>query len=140
MAVREGEAVIDALESENHKLRRSLESTTVLETPDHELRELRKRNARIEAENETLTSRVRELLRSSKESQNARVLLLNHELLQSNERTAEFRRRYEDLDRRLKRLRQNMDGYIEQNAHLISENQVLRRDLEMEERRRRYGD
>lgn len=106
---------------------------------DAELEDLRRRNARIEADNESLKSRVRELLRSSKEQQDDRVLLLKDKLVQSEERIAEFRRRYEDLDRRLKRLRENLDDHIEHNRRLTDENETLRRGLEKQERQRRHG-
>ena len=106
---------------------------------DTELEDLRRRNARIEADNDSLKSRVRELLRSSKEQQDDRVRLLEDELAQGKQRIADDRRRYEDLERRLKRLRENLDDHIEHNRRLTDENEMLRRNLEIQERQRRHG-
>jgi len=133
-AIRDQQAWIDQLELENHELRRSLESNSDVESRrETKLRELRKKNTRLETENDSLKTRVREVLRLAKDATDDRVRQLKDEVL-------EWRRRYEDIDRRLKRLRENLDDHIEANQRLTSENELLRRNLEIEERlRRRHG-
>lgn len=136
--IRDQQSVIDQLEIENHELRRSLESNSDVDSRrETKIRDLRKKNTRLEAENDSLKARVREVLRLAKEATDDRVLQLKSEVLSLNKQIGEWRRRYEDLDRRLKRLRENMDDHIEQNQRLTSENDLLRRNLEIEERLRR---
>jgi chromosome segregation ATPase len=132
--IRDQQAWIDQLELENHELRRSLESNSDVDSRrETKIRDLRRKNTKLETENESLKMRVREVLRIAKEATDDRVRQLRDEV-------AEWRRRYEDQDRRIKRLRDNMDDHIAANERLTSENESLRRKLEVEERlRRRHG-
>jgi chromosome segregation ATPase len=132
--IRDQQAWIDQLEVENHELRRSLESNSDVDSRrETKIRDLRRKNTKLEAENDSLKMRVREVLRIAKEATDDRVRQLKDEV-------AEWRRRYEDQDRRIKRLRDNMDDHIAANERLTSENESLRRKLEVEERlRRRHG-
>ena len=133
-------AKIDDLQHENHELRRSLESSSDAEARREKMRDLKKKNTRLESENDTLKTRVRELLRAVKEVADEPARRLKEEISMLNVQIGEWRRRYEDVDRRLKRLRENLDDHIEQNERLTTENEVLRRQLEVEERlRRRHG-
>ncbi|KAK0652101.1 hypothetical protein B0T16DRAFT_454502 [Cercophora newfieldiana] len=138
--IRDQQAIINQLEMENHELRRSLESNSDDSRRDNKIRDLRRKNTKLEAENDGLKARVREVLRLAKEATDDRVLQLKSEVLSLNKQIGEWRRRYEDIDRRLKRLRENMDDHIEENQRLTTENELLRRNLEIEERvRRRSG-
>ncbi|KAK4453733.1 hypothetical protein QBC34DRAFT_192300 [Podospora aff. communis PSN243] len=132
--IRDQQAWIDQLELENHELRRSLESNSDVDSRrETKIRDLRRKNTKLETENESLKMRVREVLRIAKEATDDRVRQLRDEV-------AEWHRRYEDQDRRIKRLRDNMDDHITANERLTSENESLRRKLEVEERlRRRHG-
>ncbi|KAK0626806.1 hypothetical protein B0T14DRAFT_421343 [Immersiella caudata] len=132
--IRDQQAWIDQLELENHELRRSLESNSDVDSRrETKIRDLRRKNTKLEAENDSLKTRVREVLRIAKEATDDRVRQLKDEV-------TEWRRRYEDQDRRIKRLRENMDDHIAANERLTSENESLRRKLEVEERlRRRHG-
>jgi len=79
--------------------------------------------------------------RSSKEQQDDRVRLLKDELVQSEERIAEFRRWYEGQTSTAVSnvFRENLDNHIGHNRRLTDENETLRRDLEKQERQRRHG-
>ena len=139
--IRDQEVWIERLRLENHDLRRSLESNSDGEgRRENKIRDLRKKNQRLEGENDSLKARVRELLRLAKEATDDRVRLLKDEVFTLNNQIKEWRRRYEDVDRRLKRLRENLDDHIEANQRLTGENEMLRRNLEIEDRvRRRQG-
>ncbi|KAK0705077.1 hypothetical protein B0H67DRAFT_498686 [Lasiosphaeris hirsuta] len=139
---------LTALDRENQELRRSLESSSDIESRQgQKMRDLRKKNVRLENENGRLESendglkiRIRELIRKLKDATDERVRILKEEVGSLNNQVAEWRRRYEDVDRRLKRLRENLDDHIETNRSLAAENEALRRNLELEERlRRRHG-
>ncbi|KAK1755482.1 hypothetical protein QBC47DRAFT_190108 [Echria macrotheca] len=83
--------------------------------------DLRRTIFRLEAEGETLKARIRELVRQIREATDDRVFSLREEV-------SEWRRRYEDTERRLRRLRENLDDHIEANQRLTRENEILRRN------------
>ncbi|KAK1761109.1 hypothetical protein QBC47DRAFT_21765 [Echria macrotheca] len=129
--IREQQALIEQLELENLELQRNLESNSDVEgRRENKIRELRKKNTRLESENENLTKRIRELVRQVREATDDRVRLLKEELM-------DWRRRCEDVERRLKRLRENLNEHIDTNRQLTIENERLARELEIQERMRR---
>jgi len=133
--IRDQQAVIDQRELENHELRRSLESSSDVDSRrETRMRDLRRKNTKLESENESLKARLRDLVRIAKEATDDRVHQLKSEVLSLIKQIGEWRRRYEDLDRRYKRLRENLDDHIETNQRLTTENELLRRNLEAEER------
>ena len=77
---------------ESYETRRSLENDADAESESRretKIRDLRKKNQRLEAENESLKARVRELLKLAKDATDDRVRLLKSEV-------SDWRRRYED--------------------------------------------
>jgi chromosome segregation ATPase len=119
------------LAQENAELRRSLEAGGG-SAERREIRELRHRNSRLEKENDSLTRRVRELTREMQDAIDNRVRDLLRQI-------SDWRRRYEDLDRRHQRMRENLDAYVLRNDRLANENEVLRRRIESyEDLLRRY--
>lgn len=123
------------LETENADLRRSLESHSGGdERHRKEVRELRKKNTRLENENESLTANIRDLTRKLCESVDDRVRKLTHNVNALTREISEWRRRYDDLDRRYRRLCDNMDDYIASNDRLTQENRELRQTIGTYER------
>lgn len=123
------------LDIENQELRRSLESSSDVEgRRENKIRDLKRKNKQLEGDNEGLKARIRELLRIARDATDDRVRLLKDELLSRDKEIIEWRRRYDDVDRRLVRLRENMDDHIEVNQRLAADNELLRRRLEPEER------
>ncbi|KAK5655404.1 hypothetical protein OQA88_5674 [Cercophora sp. LCS_1] len=78
--------------------------------------------SRLEADNEALKTRIREAIRLGKEATDDRVRLLGDEVAVLSKQIGEWRRRYDDADRRLKQLCENMDDHIDANRRLTSEN------------------
>jgi len=129
--IRDQEALIQQLELDVLELQRNLENSSDVENRrESKIRELKKKNARLETENESLTRRVRELMRLARDAADDRVRLLKEEVVS-------WRRRYEDAERRMGRLRENLDEHIDSNRRLTIQNEQLVRDLEVEERLRR---
>lgn len=150
--IQEQQDLIEQLERENHELRRSLDTSSEDSRRETKIRDLKKKNARLEADNEKLTTRLREAIRLAKDAADDRVRLLRDEVSSLTSQISEWRRRYDDADRRLKRLRENMDDHIDanrklttENNRLANENELLRREVEQNDGipvpvvRRRYG-
>jgi hypothetical protein len=79
--IRDQQAWIDQLEVENHELRRSLESNSDVDSRrETKIRDLRRKNTKLEAENDSLKMRVREVLRIAKEATDDRVRQLKDEV------------------------------------------------------------
>jgi chromosome segregation ATPase len=128
---------------ENGDLRRSLEAyeSHSSQHKDHE-RELRlklarvesdnsalrDRNSRLETENKVLRDRIQGLIREVKEGIDERVKELGREV-------KEWRRRWEDSERRLGRMRGNWDIVLREREDLRIENSALRRANTLLERR-----
>ncbi|KAK5662871.1 hypothetical protein OQA88_6282 [Cercophora sp. LCS_1] len=129
--IRDQQSIIDQLDRENHELRRSLDSSSDADSRrETKIRDLKKKAARLEADNETLKTRIRDAIRLAKEATDDRVRLLKDELSTLSKQVGEWRRRYDDADRRLKRLRENMDDHIDANRKLTSENARLQGEIE----------
>lgn len=112
---------IQSLAVENGELRRSLEAYQNIEER-HQARttELRHKVTRLENENEGLRGRIRQLTKDLKEAVDDRVRTLTEEV-------TKWRRRWEDLDRRYRKIGVNLDAYIKENHGLKEENAILLR-------------
>lgn len=130
----------EAIRNENEDLQRVLDASS-----DHEarkaskLKDLRKRNAGLEADNSSLAAQVRDLTRQLKEALEQRVSLAASGAERKKDadgwrrRYEEAHRRCEDLNRRMERMRESMNDIMQENA-------ALKRKLEIEERIRiRHG-
>ncbi|KAK0740484.1 hypothetical protein B0T18DRAFT_210101 [Schizothecium vesticola] len=147
--IRELHVRCEQLELENLDLRRSLDSSSSSEARrsadvESQLARARRKNARLDEENEALRTRVREAVRQAKEAIDERVRLLKTEVAVLGRQVGEWRGRFEDAERRaldserrLARLRENLDDYVEANGKLVAENDRLRRDRDDGGRRRR---
>jgi regulator of replication initiation timing len=128
-AVASLQANVRSLAVENGELRRSLESYQGIEERHKAAdRVLRNKNTRLENDNAILRERIRDLGREVKEGIDERVRVLKEEV-------AGWARRWEDLDRRLRRMRGNLDEFIRRNEDLGLENSALRRANTLLERR-----
>ncbi|KAK3371506.1 hypothetical protein B0T24DRAFT_322935 [Lasiosphaeria ovina] len=135
---------VQQLQRQNNELRRSLDSTADVDT---KVRELRRKNSRLENENSSLKIRVRELTRQLKDAVDGRVSILKARIESLTKEVGDWRhryddldRRYEDLDRRYQLLGRNLDVHAESNRRLTAENELLSRQIEIEARiRRRRG-
>jgi len=144
--IRDQTAWINQLDAENRELRRSVESSSDSENRA-KIRDLRKKNTKLETENDTLKLRIRDLLRIAKDATDDRVQQLKEELSTFGKQVVDWRRNYEDLerqhqdlDRRYKRMRQNLDEHLDTIQQLTNENDRLRRNADAEDRsRRRHG-
>lgn len=125
------QANIRELAIENGNLRRQLEGYQNIEERHNErtrgmTRDLRHKITRLENENESLKGKIRQLTREVRDTVDERVRTLMREV-------AEWKRTWEDLERRYTRMRANHDLLKEENAIYIRDNRELRRIL------RRHG-
>jgi chromosome segregation ATPase len=127
-ALAQANANVRDLAVENGNLRRSLEAYHNIEERHHnKTKELRNRITRLENETETLRARIRELTGNLRDAVDARVRALTKEV-------AEWRRRWESLDKVYTKLSGNLDYYIKKSSDLSEENVILRRESESYER------
>ncbi|KAK0673508.1 hypothetical protein QBC41DRAFT_126615 [Cercophora samala] len=120
----------------NSELRRSAESNSDSEArKSTKLREARKKNALLEVENSNLTTRIRDLSRQVKDALEAKARHVGTEYETMKAQVTEWRRRYDDANRRIDRMRENLDEHIAANRTLQGEVETLRRENERLRRR-----
>ncbi|KAK4640190.1 hypothetical protein QC761_604810 [Podospora bellae-mahoneyi] len=118
------------------ELRRSVESNSDSEArKTTKLREARKKNALLELENSNLTTKIRDLSRQLKDALEAKARYVGTEYETMKQQVAEWRRRYDDANRRIDRMRDNLDEHIATNRVLQAEVETLRRENERLRRR-----
>ncbi|KAK4444180.1 hypothetical protein QBC34DRAFT_415596 [Podospora aff. communis PSN243] len=125
-SLKDQQAWIDELELEMHGLKSGVHNQENESQREIKTQDLRKKN-QLEAENDKLKSQVREVLKIAKEATDDRVRLLKDEVKDKDDQIAEWRRRYQDADRRLARMRENLNDHFEANRRLTEENERLRR-------------
>ncbi len=119
------------LVQENYGLRRSLESSSDTEGRQaNKMKELRHKNTRLETDNESLRTRIRELGRQVGQAVDERIRALSAEISRWRRRYEDLDRRHKDLDRRHERLRENLDSYAAENANLRLDLQDANRRLQ----------
>ncbi|KAK4184725.1 hypothetical protein QBC35DRAFT_40843 [Podospora australis] len=127
----------EKLQRENQELHRSIDSTSDSEARRNtKLREARKKNAVLEVENSNLTTRVRDLTRQLKDALESKTRFVGTEIEALKQQVQDWRRRYEDANRRIDRMRENLDEHIAANQAMQVERDTLRR--ENDRLRRRY--
>ncbi|KAK4108691.1 hypothetical protein N656DRAFT_801620 [Canariomyces notabilis] len=107
-------------------LQRSLDANSDQDARrDGKLKDLRKKNARLEVENADLAAQIRDLGRQLREALDARAARIHIEVERWKNEAADWRRRYEetharyeDVHRRLDRMRRNMDDVVQENTTL----------------------
>lgn len=113
--IRDQTTLINHLDAENRELRRSVESNS-----DSENR-VKIRDLRIQQLKEELST-------------------LGKEVVNWRRSYDDLERQHQDLDRRYKRMRANLDEHLDTIQELMNENDRLRRNAEAEDRtRRRHG-
>lgn len=126
----------EKLQRENQELRRSIESTSDSEARrSNKLREARKKSALLEVENSNLTTRVRDLTRQLKDALDSKTRFVGNEIESLKQQVLEWRRRYEDANRRIDRMRDNLDEHIAANQVIVTERDTLRRENDRLRRR-----
>ncbi|KAK3387582.1 hypothetical protein B0H63DRAFT_160606 [Podospora didyma] len=136
--LRQNHLWVQQLQHENQELRRSLDSTSDVDArKELKTRELKKKNARLETDNDTLKARIRDLARQLKDSVENRAQNFKAQVDVLRQDVNDWRRRYDDLERRYKLLGRNLDAHVEDNARLKAENDILKRQVDIYERRNR---
>ncbi|KAK0748512.1 hypothetical protein B0T21DRAFT_23625 [Apiosordaria backusii] len=136
LQVRDLEDDIRKERTHNQELRRSVESNSDSEARrSTKLREARKKNALLEVENSTLTAKIRDLSRQLKDALEAKARYVGTEYETLKSQVTEWRRRYDDANRRIDRMRDNLDEHIAANRVLQAEVETLRRENERLRRR-----
>ncbi|KAK4205727.1 hypothetical protein QBC40DRAFT_1642 [Triangularia verruculosa] len=136
LQVRDLEEDVHKERTYNQELRRSIESNSDSEArKSSKLKEARKKTALLEVENSNLTTKIRELTRQLKDALEAKARYVGTEYEAMKSQVTDWRRRYEDANRRIDRMRDNLDEHISTNRALQAEVETLRRENERLRRR-----
>ncbi|KAK3320783.1 hypothetical protein B0T19DRAFT_444597 [Cercophora scortea] len=129
---------VQQLQRENKSLRESLDSNSDVESRyESKVRELRKSKAAAESENSQLKHRIRQLTSSLKDAYENRIRPMKEQISVLTKEVADWRRRHDDAERRMDRMRANLNQYVADNETLKEEVALLRQANTILERMKR---
>ncbi|KAK3683959.1 hypothetical protein B0T22DRAFT_383686 [Podospora appendiculata] len=129
---------VQQLQRENKSLRESLDGNSDVESRyESKIRELRKSKAAVESENSELKHRIRKLTNRLKDAFDNRIRPMKDQISVLTKEVADWRRRHDDVERRMDRMRANLNQYVADNEALKEEVALLRQANTILERMKR---